>query len=469
MRERAMAIAAANDDHSAYARATTALSVPQWARYDLRGSLATLEDGVAHARAGPTSRCWPAVRCSACRWCSRGWALRRGRGARARVLRHRRAHAVPARAGAAAGRAHADRGLRGEYEQAEQYAHRALLLPAAVRLPLGGRAVPARAGVRARRPRPVRAGARDARHLGRDRRRARAGERRPLLPLGRRRASAGTRCRARRCPALPRDPMVGATRGRRSAVELAQREGARGDVHAAHDLLDEVEARGGVLIGGTAYARGPAPRRGEGPARRRGRRRRHPRRAIVRARVARRPRAGRGADRSGGDPVPAGRATATRSSCSTPRSPRSTASTWRPTPSGPRSSAAPAPSSGAGRTDRAERRRRSSSSPTSSTPPVSPRSSAPCTTAPGPARSSAPSPARSPPTAAPSSPASAWATGSSGCSRPSPQAIDAAPPVHRRRRPTGLHLHVAVHHGELIVDGDRIYGGREPGGAGCAG
>ena len=57
-----MAIAAANDDHSAYARATTALSVPQWARYDLRGSLATLEDGVAHARGG------------ARRLAARGWA-----------------------------------------------------------------------------------------------------------------------------------------------------------------------------------------------------------------------------------------------------------------------------------------------------------------------------------------------------------------------------------------------------------
>ena len=35
----------------AYVRATTTLSVPQWARYDLQGSLDTLEDGIAHARA----------------------------------------------------------------------------------------------------------------------------------------------------------------------------------------------------------------------------------------------------------------------------------------------------------------------------------------------------------------------------------------------------------------------------------
>ena len=36
----------------ARARAATTLCVPQWAEYDLRGSLETLESGIAHARAG---------------------------------------------------------------------------------------------------------------------------------------------------------------------------------------------------------------------------------------------------------------------------------------------------------------------------------------------------------------------------------------------------------------------------------
>jgi class 3 adenylate cyclase len=36
------------------------------------------------------------------------------------------------------------------------------------------------------------------------------------------------------------------------AVELAQREGATGDVHAARDLLAQADALGGVLVGGTA-------------------------------------------------------------------------------------------------------------------------------------------------------------------------------------------------------------------------
>ena len=85
------------------------ISVPQWARYDLHGSLATLEDGVAHARAaadesllagGPVFRV-PLVL---------AW-LGRFDEAEARALecmRHRRAHAVPVGAGTAARRAHAD-------------------------------------------------------------------------------------------------------------------------------------------------------------------------------------------------------------------------------------------------------------------------------------------------------------------------------------------------------------------------
>ena len=112
----------------------------------------------------------------------------------------------------------------------------------------------------------------------------------------------------------------------------------------------------------------------------------------------------------------------------------------------------------AGRADRARTPRRSSSSPTSSTPPASPRSSAPRTTAPGPGWSSGPSPAPSPPTAAPSSPASAWATGSSACSRRGAGRRRGAALHDRRRRPPACTSTSAVHQGELIVDGDRIYG-----------
>ena len=189
-----------NDDHSAYARATTALSVPQWARYDLRGSLATLEDGVgARTRRGTTTRCSRAGRCSACRSCSRG----SGASTRPRRARSSAATSPTARSTrwSSACRSPRSRRLavaRGEYDQAEQYAHRALLLQ---RLSgyhwAAGLFLPA-ARVRARRARPVRAGARRAGHLVGDRRRARAGQRRPLLPLGHR-VRASPR-RARRAP-----------------------------------------------------------------------------------------------------------------------------------------------------------------------------------------------------------------------------------------------------------------------------
>jgi class 3 adenylate cyclase len=38
------------------------------------------------------------------------------------------------------------------------------------------------------------------------------------------------------------------------------------------------------------------------------------------------------------------------------------------------------------------------------------------------------------------------------------QAVDAARRCTTDVPPTGLHLHIGVHQGELIVDGDRIYG-----------
>jgi hypothetical protein len=48
---RAMALADEHGSHRAYVRAATTLSVPQWAEYDLAGSLTTLTAGIARARA----------------------------------------------------------------------------------------------------------------------------------------------------------------------------------------------------------------------------------------------------------------------------------------------------------------------------------------------------------------------------------------------------------------------------------
>ena len=126
---RAMAIAERCDDHSAYARATTALCVPQWARYELTESLASLEDGVAHARAaaddsvlagGPLFRL-PLV----LTW------LGRLDEAEAHALEcceiAERAH-YPLELGLPLAALTRIAVLRGEFDQAEQYAHRALLI-----------------------------------------------------------------------------------------------------------------------------------------------------------------------------------------------------------------------------------------------------------------------------------------------------------------------------------------------------
>ena len=124
-----MAIAELHDDHSAYARATTALAVPQWARYDLAGSLVTLEEGVRHARAagddsllagGPVFRA-PLVLA----WMGR-FPEAETRAVECIDIADRTQYPLELGLPLAALTQLAI--VRGEYDQAEQYAHRALLL-----------------------------------------------------------------------------------------------------------------------------------------------------------------------------------------------------------------------------------------------------------------------------------------------------------------------------------------------------
>jgi class 3 adenylate cyclase len=250
--QRAMAIAERNDDHSAYARATTALSVPQWAQYDLRGSLASLEDGVTHARAarddsvlagGPAFRV-PLVL---------AW-LGRFDEAEARALecceiadRTR----YPLELGLPLAALTQLSVARGEFDRAEQYGHRALLLQrlsgyhwaAGLFLPALACAHVARGQYDAARE-ALATWAETADDLEQASvdlftRWVDACERRLMVqgaPL----------------PGLPSDPLVGGDAWAALAVELAQREGASGDLRAARDLLVEIEARGGVLISGCA-------------------------------------------------------------------------------------------------------------------------------------------------------------------------------------------------------------------------
>ena len=247
-----MAIASDNDDHSAYARATTALSVPQWARYDLGGSLATLEDGVAHARAahdesllagGPVFRV-PLV----LTWMGR-FDEAEARALECCDIADRTQY--PLELGLPLAALTQIAVARGDYDRAEQYAHRALLLQrlsgyhwaAGLFLPPLACSYVARGQFEQARD-ALTTWAETADDLEQ-----------ASVDLFTRWVNACERHLAvlgSPLPFLPAQPMVGADAWAALAVELAQREGATGDLHAAHDLLEAVEQRGGVVIGGTA-------------------------------------------------------------------------------------------------------------------------------------------------------------------------------------------------------------------------
>jgi len=249
---RAMAIAEEHDDHSAYARATTALSVPQWARYDLQGSLATLEDGVAHARAaadesllagGPVFRV-PLV----LTWLGR-FDEAETRALECCDIAERTQY--PLELGLPLAALTQIAVARGDFDQAEQYAHRALLLQR-----LSGYHWAAGLFL------PVLAGAHAARGQFEQAREALATWSETADELEQATIDLFSRwvtaCERRLTvlgaplPGLPREPLVGGDAWAVLAVELAQREGATGDLHEARDLLAEAERRGGVLVGGTA-------------------------------------------------------------------------------------------------------------------------------------------------------------------------------------------------------------------------
>jgi tetratricopeptide (TPR) repeat protein len=250
--ERAMAIAAEHDDHSAYARATTTLSVPLWARYDLAASLATLEDGVAHARAshdeallagGPVFRV-PLV----LTWLGR-FDEAVARGLECCEIAERTQY--PLELGLPLAALTQIAVARGQYDEAEQYAHRALLLQrlsgyhwaAGLFLPPLVCAHVARGQfAQAREALATWAETADALEQA-------------SVDLFSRWVSACERHLAvlgAPLPGLPSEPMVGGDAWAALAVELAQREGATGDLAAACRLLEQIEERGGVVIGGTA-------------------------------------------------------------------------------------------------------------------------------------------------------------------------------------------------------------------------
>ncbi len=242
---RAMEIAERTGHHAAYARAATASTVPQWARYDLEGSLATLEDAVRHARlaeesvqaGGPLFRV-PLVLV---------W-LGRLDEAEARALECcdvADEAKYPLELGLPLAALTQISVLRGDFDKAEQYAHRALLLQRLSGYPwAAGLFLPALACAHV---------ARGQFELARETlaiwaETADAMERATLDLLDRyvTVCERGLAVQGEALPPLPADPLVGADGWAVAAVEIARREGSPGDVRPAHDLLVEVERRGGV-------------------------------------------------------------------------------------------------------------------------------------------------------------------------------------------------------------------------------
>ena len=247
---RAMAIADLVEHHPAYARATMSLCVPQWARYDLLGSLATLESGVARARlaedrselaGGPLFRL-PLV----LSWLGR--------------LDEAQERAIECCAVADEIHYPLETGLplaalthvavaRGDFDAAERHAHQALLVQ---RLSgyhwAAGLYIPALVSACAARGR-YEAG-RDALDTwseiaGPIEAAAIAVLRRYLTALERNLIVQGDPL-----PRLPRAPALGADMWAAAMVEVARREVGAIDVRRAHDLLAEVDRRNGVWTSG---------------------------------------------------------------------------------------------------------------------------------------------------------------------------------------------------------------------------
>jgi class 3 adenylate cyclase len=244
---RAIALAGAHGNHRVYARAATTLSVPQWSEYNLAGSLETLQAGIAHARAagddaalvgGPLFRA-PLV----LTWMGRFDEAERL--AREGIEVAERSHyaleeGLPLAALAQMSVA------RGQFADTEQHAHQALLVQ---RLSgyhwAAGLFLPALASAHMARGRYD--AARDALDTW-----AETGEQmeRATVELFHRLVSTRERGQAVQgdpLPGLPRRPIIGADAWAAACVEIARWEGPTADVSGARDLLIAIDELGGVF------------------------------------------------------------------------------------------------------------------------------------------------------------------------------------------------------------------------------
>jgi class 3 adenylate cyclase len=245
---RAMALAIGCGNHEAHARAAMSLSVPQWARYELSESLTSLEAGASEAllsddasalAGGPAFRV-PLVLA----WLGRlddAEARAQECCVRAERINYPLEEGLPLAALALVAV------TRGDFDRAEHHAHRALLVQrlsgyhwaAGLFLPALFSACIARGRYEA---------ASDALDTWSE-------TANPLelatIALFRRYAAAlerGLPVQGDRLPPLPRRPMVGADSWAVAHIEIARREGSAVDVSRAHDLLEQMEQRGGLVV-----------------------------------------------------------------------------------------------------------------------------------------------------------------------------------------------------------------------------
>ena len=244
---RAMALAEQCGSHRAFVRAATTLCVPQWAEYDLRGSLETLESGIAHARAGDDDALLvggPLFRAPlVLTWLGRFEEA--GRLAEEGCAVAERTH-YPLEQGLPLAALAQMAVVRGRFDEAEHHAHQALLVQ---RLSgyhwAGGLFLPALASAHLARGRYD--AARDALDTW-----AETGDalEQQAIALFRRLITARERGQAvegEPLPRLPRSPVIGLDAWAAACVELARWEGSRAEVTRARDLLAAVETRGGVV------------------------------------------------------------------------------------------------------------------------------------------------------------------------------------------------------------------------------
>jgi class 3 adenylate cyclase len=247
---RAMALADLIEHHPAFARATMSLCVPQWARYDLLGSLATLEVGVARARmaedrselaGGPLFRL-PLV----LSWLGR---LDEAQDRAIECCAIADEIHYPLETGLPLAALTQVAVTRGDFDAAERHAHQALLVQRLYGYHwAAGLFIPALVSACAARGR-YDAG-RDAldtwsETAGPIEAAAIAVFRRYLTVLERNLVVQGDPL-----PRLPREPALGADMWAAAMVEVARREVGAVDVRRAHDLLAEVDRRNGVWTSG---------------------------------------------------------------------------------------------------------------------------------------------------------------------------------------------------------------------------